>query len=498
VKAERARDFEVQRRLLLLETLYDAALALSSAPPEDQLAEEILSRAVAVLDASRGFFLIVGDDGEVVSRAAVGFSRRATALLSREEPFLLEIERSTGPLRRQMTSLLGTPAANAVGVALGAQGRRLGWLVLADKESRDASPAFGSEDERFLSSLAALAEVALERRRHVARLERDRERLEDENRRLRDETGRAVGDRLFIGESAAMRRVFDLIQRAAVSSVSVLITGPSGTGKELVARLLHEKSPRGSSPFVAINCAALPETLLEAELFGIEKGIATGVDSRAGRFEQAGEGTVFLDEIGDMPPALQAKILRVLQEREFERVGGRRRIHLGARIVSATHADLKEKIERREFREDLYYRLRVLEIFLPPLSARREDLPRLIRYFLDRFAAREKSGPLSIDREAMAALLAQPFPGNVRELENLLEGASALAREGVIHFEDLQWIERRAREAPASIEEQPATSLKDLEQRHIERVLKLTRGNKSRAARILGIDRRTIYRKSGT
>jgi transcriptional regulator with PAS, ATPase and Fis domain len=293
-----------------------------------------------------------------------------------------------------------------------------------------------------------------------------------------------------------MKRVIELIGRVAPSSVSVLITGESGTGKELVARLIHEKSLRRQAPFVAINCAALPESLLEAELFGIEKGVATGVEARSGKFEQAQGGTIFLDEIGDMPPALQAKILRVLQEKESERVGGRRKVPLDVRVLSATHQDLAKMISEKRFREDLYYRLRVVEIALPPLRARREDLPRLVRYFLGRFAAREGKPTPSIDRGAMRALMAHPFRGNVRELENLIEGAAALTGGATIGREDLQWIEAPAHEPEGAFAgESDDAPLRQVETRHIQRALRLAKGNKSRAARILGINRRTLYRK---
>jgi len=196
-----------------------------------------------------------------------------------------------------------------------------------------------------------------------------------------------------------------------------------------------------------------------------------------------------------MPLALQAKILRVLQERECERVGGRKRIPLDVRVLCATHQDLPRMIVEKKFREDLYYRLRVVEIPLPALRDRREDLPRLVRYFLAKFAGREGKSPATLDREAMAALLSHPFRGNVRELENVLEGAAALARGGMIHRNDLQWIESRPADAPSSPSDSEAVSLRQLETRHIQRVLRLAKGNKSRAARILGIDRRTLYRK---
>jgi transcriptional regulator with GAF, ATPase, and Fis domain len=496
MKTERAGDFENQRRLLLLETLYDAALTLPALESEPKLAEEALARAVSVLDASRGFFVVPGEAGEVSARAVIGFPRKLADAQILNEPFLAELDRAGRPLSAAAGTLLKTSVNNVLGVALLAgEGRSLGWLVLADKESRRGALPFGSEDERFLSSLAALATVALEKRRRLARLEIERERLEEENRRLRDESGRAAGDKLLVGESPAIRRVLDLVARVAPSGVSVLITGESGTGKELVARLLHEKSPRRSFPFLAINCASLPESLLESELFGIEKGVATGVEARPGKFELAQGGTIFLDEVGDMPIALQAKILRALQERRFERVGGRKTVSVDVRILSATNADLTARIAEKRFREDLYYRLRVVEISLPPLRERREDLPRLIRYFLERAAARERTRCPSLDREAMAALLSHSFPGNIRELENLLEGAAALARGGVIRRQDLQWIDAGSSAPAAAAPEGEVMSLRAIEARHIQRVLGLAEGNKARAARLLGINRRTLYRK---
>ena len=216
-----------------------------------------------------------------------------------------------------------------------------------------------------------------------------RETLEDENRNLKQRMLRDYNDRLMIGDSPKMQRVIDLVARVADSQASVLIRGESGTGKEMVARLIHGNSPRKDGPFVAINCAALPETLLESELFGIERGVATGVDARPGKFELAKGGTIFLDEIGDIPLTLQAKLLRVLQEREVEKLGGRRRIPIDVRILAATHRDLEQMIERTEFRQDLYYRLKVVEIVLPPLRDRKDDIPKLVRFFLDKYGKRE-------------------------------------------------------------------------------------------------------------
>ncbi len=493
------RDFETQHKLLLLETLYDAGLSLGTLPDEEALVEDVLGRAVGVLDASRGYLATFGEGGARKAEARVGFPRRLSESLLAEDEFLRDVLRLETVLRREVFRFLRTPVSTAIGVAIRAGGHSVGVLVLADKElRRGGRAAFDEEDARFLASLAGLSGMAIENRRHLERLTRERERLEEENRRLLDETGRAAAGRLFIGDSPAARRVLDLVGRVAPSRTSVLITGESGTGKELVARMIHARSDRAARPFVAINCAALPESLLESELFGIERGVATGVEARAGRFEVASGGTFFLDEVGDMPLPLQAKLLRVLQEREIEHVGGRKRIPIDVRVLAATHARLPERIARGEFREDLYYRLCVVEIALPPLRERREDIGKLTRHFLERFAAREGKDVPRLDREAFAALLAHDFAGNIRELENLLEGAAALCRGGVIRLEDLQWLP--SPRVPGRLEageagETEVPNLRALEERHIRRVLKIAGGNKSRAARLLGISRRTLYRK---
>ncbi len=497
---ERSRHFETQHRLLLLETLYDAGLSLGAMPDEDALVEDVLGRVVGVLDASRGYLATFVDGGARRAEARVGFPKRPAEAAVASDEFLREVLASEGAVARERLKLLGKPVQAAVGVRISGGGRPLGVLALADKEvRRGGSAAFDEEDRRFLVSLAGLCGMAIENRRHLERLTRERERLEEENRRLLDETGRAAAGRLFIGDSPAARRVLDLVSRVAPSRTSVLVTGESGTGKELVARMIHARSDRAEKPFVAINCAALPETLLESELFGIERGVATGVEARAGRFETAQGGTLFLDEIGDMPLSLQSKLLRVLQEREIERVGGRRRVPIDVRVLAATNARLSERISAGDFREDLYYRLRVVEITVPPLRDRREDIPRLVRYFLERFAAREGREVPNLDRDAYAALLGHDFPGNVRELENLLEGAAALSQGNTIHRDDLQWLPRGAVRTdtdpvPTGSEEE-IPDLRALEEQHIQRVLRLAGGNKSRAARLLGISRRTLYRK---
>jgi len=285
-----------------------------------------------------------------------------------------------------------------------------------------------------------------------------------------------------------MRRVLDLVERVGPRSVNVLVRGESGTGKELIAKLLHYRSGREGA-LIAVNCAAIPETLLESELFGIEGGVATGVQARPGKFELADHGTLLLDEIGDMQVSLQVRLLRALQEREIVRVGGRRPIPVDVRLIAATHQDLEELVGEGKFREDLYYRLKGVEIELPPLRQRRQDIPHLVRSFVEEFCRREGIPVPTFRPEALALLLAHDYPGNVRELQNLIEGAVSLADREI----DAELI--RSLLGTPSLSSPEPLDLETLERRHIARVIKLTEGNKTEAARILGVDRKTLQRK---
>lgn len=259
-----------------------------------------------------------------------------------------------------------------------------------------------------------------------------------ENLRLRGEAKERYGFASIIGKNARMQEIYQLIEKVAPTPASVLITGESGTGKELVARAIHINSPREKSPFISVNCAALPETLLESELFGHERGAFTGATSlRKGRFELADSGTLFLDEIGDIPLPLQAKLLRVLQERSFERVGGGKPIQVDVRIITATNRDLKDEVDEGRFREDLYYRLNVLHIHLPPLRERADDIPMLTEHFISKFAKLLNKPKLKISGEALRYLTGLPWEGNVRELENTIERAAILCTGDVIQSEDV-------------------------------------------------------------
>jgi two-component system response regulator HydG len=274
------------------------------------------------------------------------------------------------------------------------------------------------------------------------------------------------------------------------------LLGESGTGKELFARALHTWSDRAARPFIALNCAALPESLLEAELFGHEKGAFTGAQARRqGRFELADGGTLFLDEVAEMSPHVQVKLLRVLQEGEFERVGGGQTIRVDARIVAATNKDLEAEVKAGRFREDLFYRLNVIQIPLPPLRDRRDDIPLLAQHFLERFAARNQKRVSGVSFEALQALQAWPWPGNVRELENLMERAVVLCRGDVIGIEDLPPNMRESTPERRAITIAIGTPLDEVERLLIRETLALTRGDKRLAAQLLGIAIRTIYRK---
>ena len=309
------------------------------------------------------------------------------------------------------------------------------------------------------------------------------------------------------------------MSQIADSSATVLIQGESGAGKELVARAIHKGSSRHKGPFVAVNCAALPETLLESELFGYEKGAFTGAAGRReGRFELADGGTLFLDEVGDLSPVTQPKILRVLQEGEFERVGGTKTLRVDVRIVTATNRDLAAMVREKRFREDLFYRLNVINVVVPPLRDHKEDIPVLAQHFLRIYAAKNNRKLNGFSDDALGCLEAHSWPGNVRELENVVERAVVLAREGsqieVRHLpenlaERSVMLERRTAPEPG-LPELPAgaqglgdnvfkirvgTPLAEVEQRLLEETLKLTKGNKTLAARLLGIDPKTVFRK---
>jgi two-component system NtrC family response regulator/two-component system response regulator HydG len=331
----------------------------------------------------------------------------------------------------------------------------------------------------------------------------DRKGLMEEARSLRERLEHKYRLDNLVGESPEMLSVFKTIRQVAPSSASVLLLGESGTGKELFAQALHQHSPRRNRPFVKVACAALPETLLESELFGHEKGSFTGaVYTRAGRFEAADGGTLFLDEIGDITPTVQVKLLRFLEEREFERVGGNKTFKVDVRIVAATHRDLKRKLEEGTFREDLYYRLNVIEIHIPPMRERPGDIPLLAHHFLRKYADANGKELKGISDEVLALLLSHPWPGNVRELENAMERAVVLSDGPTltpVHFPTLRKAvgDEAARPAGGAAlgVRIPGSTLADLEREAILRTLEAVGGSTSKAAAILDISARKIQYK---
>jgi DNA-binding NtrC family response regulator len=321
--------------------------------------------------------------------------------------------------------------------------------------------------------------------------------LRDENRKLREELGVRYEFENIIGRSTAMQEVFATLTRVAPTRGTVLLAGESGVGKDLIARAIHYQSPRRDKPFVKINCTALPENLMESELFGYEKGAFTGaVTSKPGKFEQADTGTVMLDEIGDVPPAIQVKLLRVLQERELERLGSNKTRQIDVRVIAATNVDLRLALENGTFREDLYYRLNVLPINIPPLRERKEDIPYLAEHFA-RKITRETGRECLIADSAMDRLLAWDWPGNVRELENVIERSIVLCGRERLRAEDIRIDTTRARPAQTAVFLPDGMNLDQYEQSIIREALRRAGGNKSQAARLLGITRNALrYRLS--
>jgi two-component system NtrC family response regulator len=326
-------------------------------------------------------------------------------------------------------------------------------------------------------------------------------RLIKENRLLTE----ALSDRYqygkIIGKSKPMLEIYDLIRKVAQSKASVLITGPSGTGKELIAKAIHYDSPRKERPFISVNCGALTETLLESELFGHEKGAFTGaISMKKGRFELADGGTLFLDEVGEMPPSLQVKLLRVLQEMEFERVGGTKTIEVDVRVLSASNRNLKENVAEGEFREDLFYRLNVIHIEVPPLKERKEDIRLLVHHFIEKYRQDEGKGKTELAPETWKALYSYPWPGNVRELENVIERAVVLNSGALIEFGDLppEFSEKPLeldvdRFISPDAELQP--TLERIEEKMIRRALAQANNVQAHAAEMLGITKSLIQHK---
>ncbi len=484
------------RRVL---ALYDMIRALNSEDDAESLLERILDMALSVVQAERGMILLLDPETRAPTvrlarnlehetiEDAEAFSRGVVARAGEGES-ILAIDAGHDDRFRELRSVSTFGIRSLMCVPLRCRGVVTGTVYI---DNRHAGPLFTRDDLRFVEAFADHAALALDNAR-------DRARLEQENTELREAVQQRARFDNIIGRSPQMQRVFELIRTVADSDLPALILGESGTGKELVASAIHFNSPRRDRIFLTESCAAIPETLLESELFGHERGAFTGADQqRLGLFEQAHGGTLFLDEVGDMPAAMQARLLRVLQEGELRRVGGNRTIEVDVRVVAATHRDLEAEVAAGRFREDLLYRLQVLPVALPPLRERAGDIPLLVEHFLEQSARQREQPKPAVDAEVMAIFERYAWPGNVRQLENVLSRVALIAGTGRIDRAVLASDPELTRTLLAEGESarEPVYSLARNERDKISSALRAADGNRNRAARMLGVSRATIYRK---
>ena len=417
--------------------------------------------------------------GEGITGRVIQTGKPAVVPQLSAEPTFLDRTEARKKLRKEDISFICVP------IKLGNE--VIGALSVDKLFSGAVSPG---EDVRLLSIIASMVAQAIRLRQSA---QEERQRLLQDNLRLQDELKERFRPANIVGTSRAMQAVYDLIAQVSRSDTTVLIRGDSGTGKELVANAIHYNSLRVGKPFIKVNCAALPETILESELFGHEKGAFTGaLAQRKGRFEMAGGGTIFLDEVGDFSPATQIKLLRVLQEREFERVGGTSTIKVDVRVIAATNRDLEELIVAGKFRQDLYYRLNVFPVHIPPLRERRSDILLLADHFVEKYSRVNHKDIRRISTPAIDMLMAYHWPGNVRELENCIERAVLLSNDDVIHGHHLPpTLQTAEASGTAPVTTLPAM-LDNLEREMLLDALKSARGNMAKAARQLGISERLM------
>ena len=419
------------------------------------------------------------------SPGGMAFRKRTSLIFSKEELLGFETEITKNFLSEGMQTLCCVPLSRPKGA--------LGVLVLGSTRPE----AFQQEDLALLNQVATQLAIAIENHRAAAEIETLRQRLAEEKKYLEGEIRSEGRFTEFVGDSPPLQKVLDQVATVAPSNATVLILGETGTGKELVARAVHRMSRRREAPFIKLNCAAIPTGLLESELFGHERGAFTGaVSQKVGRMELANGGTLFLDEVGEIPLDLQPKLLRVLQDQEFERLGSNRTIKVDLRLIAATNRDLPQRMAQNEFRSDLFYRLSVFPIRMPPLRERREDIPQLVRYYVRKFALRMERHIETIPKETIKALMEWSWPGNVRELENLMERSVILSTGSALH---VPLSELRPEPRPAvALSDDPDNTLDNAERQHIIRVLAETGGVLSGpdgAATRLGLKRTTLQSK---
>ena len=464
-----------------------------------QLLDLVAEEAARLLDADRASIFLLSEDGsELTSRVALGsmqiirFASNlgiAGSVVSTGEAVVVHDTYSDPRFYKDVDNSTGYRTRNLLAVPLTAvDGRVIGAFEILNK--RDGR--FQDDDVQLVKSLAANAAIAIQTAQLIAELDSRRLTLEHKNRNLWREVGGKLPSQLLLGTHPRMEELRRMIARIADTGVTVLITGESGTGKDLAARSIHFASPRAAHPFVALNCAALPEALLETELFGVEKGVATGVDRRAGKFESAQGGTIFLDEIGDLSLAAQAKILRVLQDHVVERIGGRANIAVDVRVIAATNKDLTAAMKRGEFRDDLYYRLNVVHLKTPALREMPADIPALANALLLRISSEMKRTAPPLSPAAVHVLQHCSWPGNVRQLENELRRAAIIARGPEIEPADFSEELTIAAPNPASGLQR---ELEDLELRRIQESLTANGNNQQRTAKALGLSRQGLINK---
>lgn len=459
----------------------------------EELQAQLLDLIFEVIPASRGAILLgEGTNSDFNSLYArtrqagqhqlVRVSRTIAHHVLKDNVAILGVDIAASDALRAVESLAVSDVRSLLCVPLSVFDRTIGCIYL---DSTTTVNRFHEDHLQLMAAIAGISAVALDNARRTQWLEQENQRLTLEIRQ----------DQNLVGEGPKMKEIFQFLARVGPTDSTVLIEGESGTGKELAARALHRNSHRSNKPFVAINCAAIPETLLESELFGHERGAFTGAAAqKKGKLEVADGGVVFLDEIGELAPALQVKLLRVLQEREFERVGGTHPIKIDVRVIAATNRDLDDAVRKGEFRQDLYYRLAVVKRTMPALRERREDIPILTRHFVQKNAKRCKVKPKPVSREAMAALVSYDWPGNVRELENAVERALVMGSADAILLEDLpeSLLEQ---EPPEEMQEGTYHArVKELKKQLIVNAVEQTRGNYVEAAGILGVHPNYLHR----
>lgn len=457
----------------------------------DELQAQVLDLTFEVVPAERGAILLDGTRGafnslfgrnrdarnekpvRVSGTIAQRVLEQGLAILGSDVP---------GTGLAKVESLIALQVRSLLCVPLSIYQRTIGCIYL---DTINVADRFNEDHLQLVTAIAGISAVALENARRL-------QWLEQENQRL---TTEITLDRTLVGESQRMKDVFQFLARVAPTDATVLIGGESGTGKELAARAVHRKSPRANKPFVAINCAAIPENLLESELFGYERGAFTGaVAQKKGRLEMADGGVLFLDEIGELALALQVKLLRVLQEREFERVGGNRPIHVDIRLIAATNRDLEEASRKGEFRQDLYFRLNVVSLTMPPLREHKEDIPMLVSFLVEKHCNKCGAKPKALSRQALACLQNYDWPGNVRELENVIERALVLGTSEDILPEDLPENLLERDPAPGVGEAKYHGAVKELKKRLIQNALEEARGSITEAAKALGVHPNYLHR----